>query len=277
MATTGQDTPQPEVATDTCRIEGVGYTYGDRVALENISFSASRGQMVAIVGQSGAGKTTLLRIITGMLDPHTGAVSLYGVQPYRVKDSAERTRLVGMMQQRLDLVSQLSARHNADAGMLGRWSLLRSLAGLAFPLKHTATTEALARVGLAGRESQRVSKLSGGEQQRVAMARVLVQDPEVIVADEPVASLDPDLAAELLGLLRSIATERNRTIVASIHDPRLAREHFDRMVGLRNGALQFDMPSSEVTSQHLEELYERNSAGGGVGSGSDHERPLWGI
>lgn len=234
--------------------------------------------MIAVVGQSGAGKTTLLRIITGMLQPDTGTVSLYGVQPSHTKNSAQRTRLVGMMQQRLDLVSELSARHNADAGMLGRWNLLRSLAALALPIEHAPTTAALARVGLAGRESERVSRLSGGEQQRVAMARILVQDPEVIVADEPVASLDPDLASELLELLRAIARERGRTVVASIHDPQLARAYFDRVIGLREGSLMFDLPSDELTDEHLSQLYDRGVAvQPQAGNESDMERPLWGI
>lgn len=270
-------TSDAHAGKDSCRISGVGLSYGNRVALKDVSFTAERGQMVAVVGQSGAGKTTLLRIIAGMLQPDTGEVSLYGVQPYALKDSGERTRLVGMMQQRLDLVSELSARHNADAGMLGRWNLFRSLAALALPIKNPSTTAALERVGLAGRESERVSKLSGGEQQRVAMARVLVQDPEVIVADEPVASLDPDLAGELLGLLRSIALERGRTVIASIHDPRLAQTHFDRVIGLREGVLQFDLAASELTPEHLDELYERGRDDRSELSESDGERPLWGI
>ncbi len=262
---------------DRCVVQNVTHRYGSRTALFEVSFNVHRGQMVAILGPSGSGKTTLLRIISGMLRPHSGLVELYGVRPHETRNAAERTRLVGMMQQRLDLVPQLSARTNANAGMLGRWGLLRSLAGLTLPLRHQPTESALARVGLAGRESERLSRLSGGEQQRVAMARMLVQDPEVIVADEPVASLDPALADELLLLLKHIAVERDRTVLASIHDPQLALAHFDRVIGLREGAVEFDLLPSEVTSEKLSGLYMRDSTTQQQISRSDDERPLWGI
>ncbi len=281
MSTTEPTTAtSPDAANheaDICKIDGVTFNYGNRVALNDVSFSASRGQTIALIGQSGAGKTTLLRIIAGMLTPTSGTVSLYGEQPSEIRDASRRTRLVGMMQQRLDLVPQLSARHNAEAGMLGRWSLWRSLAGLALPLKHGPAEDALARVGLAGRGTERVSKLSGGEQQRVAMARLLVQDPEVIVADEPVASLDPDLANELIVLLKSIAKERGRTVFASVHDPRLAIAHFDRVIGLRESDVQFDLAADEVTSEHLQSLYERFNGAERDGAATEMERPLWGI
>lgn len=211
--------------------------------------------MVAIVGPSGSGKTTLLRLIAGMLRPAAGQIKVYGVQPFEMASTADRTALVGMMQQRLDLVPQLSARHNVDAGMLGRWSLLRSLVGLLLPVSHEPTTAALARVGLAGRELDRVERLSGGEQQRVALARVLVQDPRLILADEPVSSLDPSLADELLSLFRAIAVERERTVIATVHDPELARRYFDRVIGLRHGSLVFDVPSSDLSPGLLADLY----------------------
>ena len=129
--------------SDICRVSAASFSYGSRVALRDVSFTASRGQVVALVGPSGAGKTTLLRIITGMFEPDSGEISLYGVQPTNIKDSAELTRLVGMMQQRLDLVPQLSARHNADAGMLGRWNLVRSLAALVQILNQAGSVQIL--------------------------------------------------------------------------------------------------------------------------------------
>lgn len=234
--------------------------------------------MVALIGPSGAGKTTLLRLVTGMLQPVTGEVVLYGVRPTDLKDTAQRTRLVGMMQQRLDLVSQLSVRHNVDAGMLGRWGLARSLAALFLPLSYQPTNAALDRVGLAGRESERVSRLSGGEQQRVAMARLLVQDSEVIVADEPVSSLDPALADDLLGLLREISRERGRTVIASLHTPELARTHFDRAIGLRDGSVAFDVPASELTGELLDAVYRREPAPDLEAPLHGGERPgLWGV
>jgi phosphonate transport system ATP-binding protein len=249
--------PLPMPITDTpCRVAAVSYQYGDRRALGNVSFTVTSGEMVAIVGPSGSGKTTLLRLIAGMLRPVDGEIAVYGVQPSEVSNTVERTTLVGMMQQRLDLVTQLSARHNVDAGMLGRWSLFRSLAGLLLPVSHEPTIAALARVGLGGRELDRVGHLSGGEQQRVALARVLVQDPRLILADEPVSSLDPTLADELLSLFRGIAMERGRTVVATVHDPALARRYFDRVIGLRHGSLVFDVSSKDLSPELLANLYE---------------------
>jgi phosphonate transport system ATP-binding protein len=233
----------------------VSHLYGERTVLDNVSFTVASGEMVAIVGPSGAGKTTLLRLVAGMLGPVVGEIDVYGVRPFEIADAAARTELVGMMQQRLDLVPQLSARHNVDAGMLGRWSLLRSLAGLLLPVAYEPTTSALERVGLAGRESDRVGRLSGGEQQRVALARVLVQDPKLILADEPVSSLDPALADELLSLFRSVVQERGRSVIATLHNPDLARRHFDRVIGLRHGRLVFDVSSADLTAGLLAELY----------------------
>ncbi len=233
--------------------------------------------MMALIGPSGAGKTTLLRLITGMLKPLSGEVSLYGVRPYDIESSADRTQLVGMMQQRLDLVTQLSVRHNADAGMLGRWGLLRSLAALVLPISHPAADAALERVGLAGRGADRVGRLSGGEQQRVALARVLVQDPQIIVADEPVASLDPALADELLGLLREIAVERGRTVIASLHTPELARLHFDRAIGLREGSIAFDVPATDLTPELLSGVYQRSLSPEQVEPATGEEMPAWGV
>lgn len=277
MQTTGQDaiSYNDAAVADICSVRAVSYSYGSRPVLKNASFLAHRGESVAIVGQSGAGKTTLLRLMAGMLRPLSGTVSLYGVQPSGITDMAARTRLVGMVQQRLDLVQQLSAKHNVNAGMLGSWSMLRSLAALVLPLSYRPTSEALERVGLGGRESERVSRLSGGEQQRVAVARLLVQDPQVIVADEPVSSLDPTLADELLGLLRNISKERGRTVIASLHTPELARAYFDRVIGLREGSVVFDVPAKSLTSDLLDAVYHRReNLDAGVELDQGESKPL---
>ncbi len=255
LSTSESDPRQGADAGVPCCVTAVSHLYGERTVLDNVSFTVASGEMVAIVGPSGAGKTTLLRLVAGMLGPVVGDIYVYGVRPFEIADAAARTELVGMMQQRLDLVPQLSARHNVDAGMLGRWSLLRSLAGLLLPVAYEPTTSALERVGLAGRESDRVGRLSGGEQQRVALARVLVQDPKLILADEPVSSLDPALADELLSLFRSVVQERGRSVIATLHNPDLARRHFDRVIGLRHGRLVFDVSSADLTAGLLAELY----------------------
>ena len=234
---------------------GISHSFAGLKVLDDVSIAADRGDCVALVGRSGAGKTTLLRILAGLARPERGEVTVDGRPLAALRPGRELTSLVGMVQQRLDLIPQLSVRHNVEAGLLGQWSLWRALAGLFLPWSNAASLAAIGRVGLGGRESERVSRLSGGEQQRVAIARVLAQDPQVILADEPVASLDPRLADDMLGLLREIARERNHTVIASLHIPDLARRHFDRVIGLRDGRIAFDVAPDDLSDDLLASLY----------------------
>lgn len=250
-----------------CELREVTVSYGGRVAVGPVSLRVGAGEAVALVGPSGAGKTSLLRVLAGQLAPSAGAVGLAGRDPSRLP-SRELPRRVGLVSQRLDLIPQLSVKHNVHAGALGRWSLPRSLAALVLPLEHPPARDAAARVGIAELFGQRVADLSGGEQQRVALARLLVQDPEVVLADEPVASLDPALADDLVALLRGMARDRGRALVASLHTPELARRHFDRVVGLRDGSIAFDLPSGEVTDGVLGDVYRVRGFGNVAGDGA---------
>jgi len=177
-----------------------------------------------------------------------------------------------MMQQQLDLIPQLAVKHNVQAGYLGRWGILRSLAALALPIESPSARIAVRRVGLEDRFNVRVGRLSGGEQQRVALARLIAQDPDVFLADEPVSALDPVLADDLLGLLREVASTSKdgdrlpRTLIASVHQPELALLHFDRMVALKEGRIAFDKPSNEVSTSDLQQLYELESRSPSVSS-----------
>jgi phosphonate transport system ATP-binding protein len=241
----------------SCELTGVTLAYGDVTAVTDLSLRVAPGETVALVGPSGAGKTSLLRMLAGMLPASSGTVRLQG-QPVDGL-SRDLPRLVGMMQQRLELVGELAVKHNVQAGALGRWGVLRSLAALLLPLEYPPARAAAERVGLTDKFGVRVARLSGGEQQRVALARLLVQDPAVMLADEPVAALDPALAEDLVALLCALAREGDRTLVASLHTPELARAHFDRLVGLRAGQLTFDLPSDQVGAGDLAALYERAS------------------
>lgn len=247
-------------------------SYGGRVAVGPVSLRVEAGEAIALVGPSGAGKTSLLRVLAGQLAPSAGAVSLAGRDPLRLP-SRELPRRVGLVSQRLDLIPQLSVKHNVQAGALGRWSLPRSLAALVLPLEHPPARDAAARVGIAELFGRRVADLSGGEQQRAALARLLVQDPEVVLADEPVASLDPALADDLVALLRDRARDRGRTLVASLHTPELARRHFDRIVGLRDGRIAFDLPSAEVTGDVLDDVYRFRGFGNVAEDGTVQDVP----
>ncbi|MCH8235037.1 MAG: ATP-binding cassette domain-containing protein [Chloroflexi bacterium] len=253
------DRVMPGVAA--CEIVDVGYDYGSAMALQGVSLRIEPGESIALIGPSGSGKTTLLRVIAGLLKPQRGTVHIMGRPIAGMKFGRELAGLVGMMQQQLDLVPQLAVKHNIQAGNLGRWGALRSIAALAFPVQSPNARDAARRVGLEDRFTTRVARLSGGEQQRVALARLLVQDPDVMLADEPVSALDPALANDLLALLCDIASEQpgpsgaTRTLIASVHQPDLALRYFDRVVALRSGRIVFDKPSAEVAEDDLEQVY----------------------
>jgi phosphonate transport system ATP-binding protein len=237
-------------------VEEVSHRYGQSTVLEPLFLTVEPGETVAIAGPSGAGKTTFLRIMSGLLHPTGGRVLLHGRDLAAVRSGAEMSRLVGIVAQQFDLVPNLSTLHNVLAGQLGRWSLPKSLFSLVFPMDRQAAFDALDTVGILDRAYMRAGRLSGGEQQRAAIARVLIQDPAIILADEPVSSLDPARAEEVLQLLVEVARESHKTLIASIHAIELARDHFSRIVGLRNGTLHFDLPTSEVTDDRLAELYD---------------------
>ena len=237
-------------------LDGTSRRYEQATVLAPLSLSVSPGERVAIVGPSGAGKTTLLRLIAGAVAPSTGSVELLGKDVASLRPGRELARLVGMIAQQFDLVPNLSVLHNVLVGRLGDWSFGRSLRSLVWPVEQRLAFDALERVGVTHLAHQRAGRLSGGEQQRVAIARVLVQHPSVVLADEPVASLDPARAREVVRLLTAVTEEQSETLIASIHSINLAREFFDRIVGLRNGLVQFDIPTTGIHDHMLEELYE---------------------
>ena len=163
---------------------------------------------------------------------------------------------VGFIQQSLDLVPQLPVVQNVLAGRLGQWGLFRSLASLLSPRERDSAYRALTRLGIADKIDERTSRLSGGEQQRVAIARLMLQNPKIILADEPVSSLDPARAEEILEVLTSLAAESQGALIASLPDPALIRKYFSRVVGLRNGVVQFDISARELTAQVADALYD---------------------
>lgn len=238
--------------------KGITKSYSHGPALAPLDMTIREGELVALAGPSGSGKTTLLYLLGGVVQPDEGEVVIDGRPLRRMKPGRDLARLVGLVHQNYDLVPHLPVIHNVLAGMLGQWSLLRSAISLLWPRDRQLAEQVLAELGLADKALERTSHLSGGEQQRVAIARLMVQSPRIVLADEPVSSLDPRLSEEILRLLTGLAGSSGRTLVASLHSPHLIRKYFTRVVGLREGNLQFDMPSRSLTDEVLAQLYELN-------------------
>ena len=212
----------------------VRYEGADSNALDGINLRIQAGETVALVGPSGSGKTTLLRTINGLVSITSGSVIVDGADVAKAKGRALRalrTR-IAMIAQHHDLVDRLKVHQNVMAGALGRWNSLRALRFLAYPLpaELDEAKAALTRVGIGHKLTERTSELSGGERQRVAIARALVQQPEFLLADEPVASLDAALSVQILDLMTKLARESKVTLVCSLHQQDLAERFFDRIV-----------------------------------------------
>lgn len=213
--------------------------YGQHTVLNRVSCAVRRGERVAVLGASGAGKTTLFRAINGFVAAAEGVIVVDGVDVTKLRGSAlrELRSRIAAISQRHDLVDNLAVHQNVMAGALGRWTSMHALRFLIWPLREELDTarEALGRVGLEHKLRSPTSKLSGGEHQRVAIARALVQQPILMLADEPVASLDPALSQQILELLCRLAEESHVTLLCSLHQPHLAEHYFERIIEMRGG------------------------------------------
>lgn len=242
----------------TLSLAGVGHAFaGDRAALDSLDLQVRRGERIAVIGPSGAGKTTLLRLLATHLRPTSGSLEVLGERPWQVGNRARqrlRTR-IALIHQAPPLPARQRVVTAVLAGRLGRWSLARSLLSLIHPLDAAGAEQALARLDLADRLYQRCGQLSGGQLQRVGIARALYQQPDLILADEPVSALDPVLASHTLGVLIDAARQCNATLLASLHAVDLALEHFPRVIGLRDGRILFDRPAEAVSQDDLTALY----------------------
>ena len=235
----------------------------DTVALYGVDLVVRSGEFVVIIGQSGAGKTTFLRSINRLVEPTAGTVRVAGRMVTGADPAALRQvrRQIGMIFQQFNLVRRASVLDNVLAGRLGYVPVVPSLLGR-FPARDRALArECLAQVGLSEFADRRADTLSGGEQQRVAIARALAQTPQVILGDEPTASLDPRLGSSIMALLQRINQERGLTLVVSQHQLETAREFGTRIVGFRAGHVCFDGPPAAVTSAVAEAIYGAEGPG----------------
>ena len=235
---------------------GLGYSTGQR-ALSRITLRAQRGERIALIGPSGAGKTSMLRVLATSLRPSEGRVEMLGVSPWDV--SAARLRQlrcrIGMVHQVPPLPPRQRVVTAILAGRLGTWPGWKSLLSLMYPLDITGAGEQLARLELADRLFDRCDRLSGGQLQRVGIARVLYQRPELMLADEPVSAMDPVLANLALAELCKQAETDGATLIASLHAVDLALRWFARIVGIKSGEIAFDLPVARVSDALLRELY----------------------
>jgi len=241
----------------TIRLAGAGFRHGGIPALGALAMTVARGEQVAVIGPSGAGKTTLLRLLATALRPDSGSVEVLGCDPWRLSPRA-RQRLrarIGLIQQAPPLPPRQRVVTAVGGGRLGQWSLARSLVNLVYPLDLQGVRQSLERLDMGDRLFDRCDQLSGGQLQRVAIARTLYQHPDLLLADEPVSAMDPVLAGHTLSVLIAQGRAKGATLVASLHAVDLALEYFPRIVGLRDGAMMFDCPAHQVTSDNLDALY----------------------
>lgn len=227
--------------------------------LNGINLSIDKGEFVVIVGLSGAGKSTLLRSINRLHDISEGEILINGSSITSAKGKQLRMirRNIGMIFQSFNLVKRSTVLRNVLAGRVGYHSTLRTILGM-FPKPDIDLAfEALDRVNIVEKAYSRADELSGGQQQRVAIARVLAQEAKIILADEPVASLDPLTTKQVMDDLKKINQELGITTIVNLHFIDLAREYATRIIGLRAGEVVFDGPVSEATDERFAEIYGR--------------------
>lgn len=245
---------QPQLLTFT----DLTITHGNIRALDHVSFEVQRNECVALIGPSGAGKSSLLNASAGLVSPTSGSVTVFGSHPHQLTGAELRDHRsrIGIISQSLGLAGPLRVIHSVNGGRLAHMSTPRAIASLVRPSGREAVKEVLASVGLEDRADARTGDLSGGEQQRIAVARTLLQRPELILADEPTSSLDPELADRVMSLICD--RDAPWTTVVSVHNYELALRHVDRVIGLSNGSIEFDRAVRDIDPSEVAKLYEKS-------------------
>lgn len=244
------------------RVDSLNKSFAGKHALHNLALSVQPGEMVALIGASGSGKSTLLRHIAGLAccDREAGGnIQVLGREVQsagRLNGDVRRLRAdIGYIFQQFNLVGRLSVLDNVLLGFLGRMPRWRGSLGMFSTEQKQQALAALERVGLANRAAQRASTLSGGQQQRVAIARALTQQAEVILADEPIASLDPESARKVMDILADINQRDGKTVVVTLHQVDYALRYCRRAVALKDGHIHYDGPCTDLDTRLLNDLY----------------------
>lgn len=240
------------------RVEQLRKVYpGGETALAGVDLEVSRGDVLALIGPSGAGKSTLIRCVNRLVEPTSGRVFLDGTELTALRGRALRRarRRIGMIFQEFALVERLTVMENVLTGRLGYNGFWRSAWRRFAAADFRLALALLERVGLGGAEDKRADALSGGQRQRVGIARALAQEPELLLVDEPTASLDPKTSRQIMRLLVEVALERGLAVVINIHDVPLAQRFAGRVAGLREGRLVFEGAAPELTPAVLTSIY----------------------
>ncbi|MDB5502479.1 MAG: phoC, partial [Tardiphaga sp.] len=240
-------------------VENLTCRFGAKAAVDNASFAIQPGAFVGVIGRSGAGKSTMLRMINRLAEPTSGRISYDGVDvtALRGRDLRQWRARSAMIFQQFNLVGRLDVLTNVLMGRLSGMPQWRSLTQMWPEEDRALAMSALEQFDMASLAAQRADQLSGGQQQRVAIARALMQNPEILLADEPVASLDPESSAQVMALIRQIASDEQLTVVCSLHQVDLALAWADRIVGLRHGRVVLDVSTEGLTKSQVMEIYGR--------------------
>jgi phosphonate transport system ATP-binding protein len=245
------------------RVRGLSLQYPNgKLALTDFELTVEAGELVVVLGGNGSGKTTLLRCIARTLKPNAGEVWLGDTELCAIEgEKLRRARLeLAMIWQHASLVRRSSVLTNVATGALGRHSTFRTVVGGLPKSELQAARGYLADVGLADLAEQRAGTLSGGQAQRVAIARALAQRPRVLLADEPVASLDPEAAQEIMRVLQRLARSERIAILCVLHQIDLAYAFADRVIGIRGGRIAFNLPRGQISREAVHRLYVNEAA-----------------
>jgi len=232
--------------------------YKDVLALNDVTFKVKKGEFVAIIGPSGSGKTTLIRCINRLIDASEGKIKFNkekGILELKRKELRQARTGMGMIFQHYNLVSRLSVLENVLHGRLGYKSTLAGVLGIYTEEEKQKAADVLRLLGLEKYMYRRCDQLSGGQKQRVGIARALVQDPLMILCDEPISSLDPGSAKVIMDYLKKVQTELGITILVNLHQVDVAKKYADRILGFNSGNLVFDGPSSEMSNDDIQHIY----------------------
>ena len=256
----------PAVDSAAIEIESLNKTFGTRKALRRVGIRVAPGEMVALIGPSGSGKSTLLRHVSGLVagDRGSGSIRIFGREVQNngciTRDIRHIRSEVGFIFQQFNLVGRLPLLSNVMAGMLARVGTWRSLLGWFHRDEKRRAMHALYRVGLAEYAAQRASTLSGGQQQRAAIARAMEQRARIILADEPIASLDPESARLVMECLTALNRNDGVTVLVSLHQVQFALQYCARSIAMKEGRVVYDGPSAELTPTALRNIYGLKSA-----------------